>query len=64
MKFLNDMLGFLLPEGVKYVSGLLFLRDAAPYIAKTASELKVLYTKLVHPICLAYGLNHVPETMC
>lgn len=62
-KFFNDSLAILWPEGARYDNVLLFLSDAAPYIVKAATGLKVLYSKLVHLTCLAHGLHRVAETV-
>ncbi|KAB0790223.1 hypothetical protein PPYR_15446, partial [Photinus pyralis] len=62
-KFFNDSLTLLWPEGIRYDNVLLFLSDAAPYIVKAGSGLKVLYPKLVHVTCLAHGLHRVAETI-
>ena len=59
--FFNDSLTFLWPEGVWYDNVVLFLSDAASYIVKATTGLKVLCPKLVHLICLAHGLHHVTE---
>jgi len=53
----------LWPNGICHDDILLFLSDAAPYMAKAASTIKVLYSKIVHITCLAYGIHRVAETI-
>lgn len=40
---------------------LLFLTDAAPYMVKSATMLKALYSKMIHVTCAAHGLHRVAE---
>jgi hypothetical protein len=40
---------------------LLFITDAAPYMLKAATGIKMLYSSMVHLICLAHGLHRVAE---
>lgn len=47
--------------GVQYNKILLVVTDAAPYMCKAFSSLKVLYPKMIHLTCLAHGLNRVAE---
>jgi len=42
-------------------SVLLFISDAAPYMVKAASAIKVFYPKVLHLMCLAHGLHGIPE---
>lgn len=37
--------------------------DAAAYMLKAASNLKILYTNLIHCTCVAHGLNRVAESV-
>ena len=39
------------------------LSNAAAYMVKTATNLKVFYPNLCHCTCLAHGLNRVAETI-
>lgn len=39
------------------------LSDAAAYMVKTATNLKVFYPNVCHCTCLAHGLNRVAETL-
>lgn len=47
----------LWPNGIRHDDVLLFLSDAAPYMVKAASTIKVLYSKMVHITCLAHGIH-------
>ncbi|VVC28511.1 Hypothetical protein CINCED_3A006594 [Cinara cedri] len=49
------------PNGVQHNDELFFVSDAAPYMVKSASVIKVFYSKMVHITCLAYGLHRVAE---
>lgn len=40
---------------------LLFVTDAAPYMAKAAGSLQVLFPKMTHVTCVAHGLHRVAE---
>lgn len=40
---------------------LLFITDAAPYMIKSATALKALYSKMIHVTCAAHGLHRVAE---
>jgi hypothetical protein len=40
---------------------LLSLYDAAPYMVKTASTVKVLYSKMVHITCLGHGIHRIAK---
>jgi len=63
-RFIHETLtNFYLPEPVPYEKILLMVSDAAPYMVKTASNLKVFYPNLIHCTCLAHGLNRVAETI-
>lgn len=54
---------FFLPNPVPNDKILLMLSDAAAYMLKAYSNLKVLYENLIHCTCLAHGLNRVAETI-
>lgn len=63
-RFVNESLvNFFLPEAVPNEKILLMLSDAASYMAKAASTLKVFYTNLIHCTCLAHGINRVAESI-
>lgn len=63
-KFIHDELThFCLRKPVPCDKILLTLSDAAIYIVKTASIMKMFYPNLIHCACLAYGLNLVAETL-
>ena len=40
---------------------LLFVSNAAPYMAKAASAIKIFYTKMTHVTCLVHGFHRVFE---
>lgn len=54
---------FFLPEAVPNEKVLLMVSDAAAYMVKAASTLKVFYGQLIHCTCLAHGLNRIAETI-
>ena len=63
-RFVNEAITrFYLPGPVPCNKVLLMLSDAAAYMVKTASNLKVFYQNLIHCTCLAHGLNRVAETI-
>lgn len=63
-KFINDGLtSFYLPDAVPSNKILLMLSDAATYMVKAASNMKIFYENLVHCTCLAHGLNRIAETI-
>lgn len=63
-RFVHDGLtNFFLPNPVPNEKILLMLSDAAAYMLKAHSNLKVLYENLIHCTCLAHGLNRVAETI-
>jgi hypothetical protein len=63
-RFINEGLtNFLLPNPVPNKKILLMLSDAAAYMVKTYSNLKIFYENLTHCTCLAHGLNRVAETI-
>lgn len=54
---------FYLPEAVPFKKILLMVSDAAPYMVKAASNLKIFFEYLIHCTCLAHGLNRIAETI-
>lgn len=59
-KFVNNTLRSLWPHGNEDKL-LLFLSDAAPYMVKAGSALKVFYGNIDHVTCLAHGFHRVCE---
>jgi len=62
-KLFDKSMFILWPNGIRHDDVLLFLSDAALYIVKAASTIKLLYSKIVHIICLAHGIHRVAETI-
>ncbi|CAH0550717.1 unnamed protein product [Brassicogethes aeneus] len=62
-RFINDSLGILWPNGLKYNRVKLLVSDAAAYMLKCGRDLKIFYPDLIHFTCLAHGLNLVCETI-
>lgn len=62
-KLFDKSMNILWPDGVKHDDVLLFLSDDAPYMVKSASSIKTLYSKMIHTTCLAHGLHRVAETV-
>uniref|UniRef100_A0A2S2Q691 Uncharacterized protein n=1 Tax=Sipha flava TaxID=143950 RepID=A0A2S2Q691_9HEMI len=60
-KLFDKSMALLWPNGVQHDDILLFVSDAAPYMVKSASVIKVFYSKMVHITCLAHGLHRVAE---
>jgi hypothetical protein len=58
-RFVNDGLKVSWPTGVHAV--LILYSDAAAYMLKAATVLKVFYPNLIHFTCLAHGRKHVAE---
>lgn len=56
-------MNILWPDGVKRDDVLLFWSDVAPYMIKSASSIKTLYSKMIHTTCLAHGIHRVTETV-
>jgi hypothetical protein len=56
-RFVNDRFKVLRPTGVHKESVLLLYLDAASYMLKATTVLKVFYPNLIHFICLAHGLQ-------
>lgn len=54
-------LALLWPEGIQHENVLLFLTDAAPYMKKAATALKVLFPEMIHLTCLAHALHRIAE---
>jgi hypothetical protein len=60
-RFVNDGLTALWPIGVHKEKVLILYSNAAAYMLKTATALKVLYPNLIHFTYLARGLQRVAE---
>lgn len=57
-----DQSMFLLwPDGIRHDHVVLFLSDAAPYMVKAGTTIKVLYSKMIHVTRLAHGIHRVAE---
>ncbi|XP_039970749.1 uncharacterized protein LOC120782507 [Bactrocera tryoni] len=56
----DDAIKLLDPKFDKTVI-LLFLTDAAPYVVKAVTALKIFYPKMTHLTCLIHGLHRVCE---
>lgn len=59
----TESLKLLWNQELKYENVLLFVTDAAPYMIKAASVLKVLFPKMIHITCMAHGIHRVAETI-
>ena len=57
----TSSLGLLWLDGIKYNNVLLFVTDAAPYMRKAATALKVLFPNMIHITCLVHGLHRIAE---
>jgi hypothetical protein len=60
-RFVDDGLSVLRTIGVKEEKVLILYSDAAAYMLKAATALKVLYPNLINFTCLAHGLQCVAE---
>ncbi|KAL4154240.1 hypothetical protein QTP88_002065 [Uroleucon formosanum] len=63
VKLFDKSMFILWPNGIRHDDVLLILSDAAPYMVKAASTIKVLYSKIVHITCQAHGIHRVAETI-
>jgi hypothetical protein len=57
----NDGLKVLWPTGVQEEKVLILHSDAAAYMLKAATAMKVFYTNLINFTCLTHGLQRVAE---
>jgi hypothetical protein len=57
----DSAMKMLWKDEVKRDRFLLIVTDAAPYMLKAATGLKMLYPRMVHLTCLAHGLHRVAE---
>jgi hypothetical protein len=57
----NDGLKVLWPQSVQEEKALALYPDAAAYMLKAATSLKVLYHNLINFTCMTYGLQRVAE---
>lgn len=60
-RFVNDGLKVLWPEGVQEDKVLVLYSDAAAYMLKAGTALRVFYQNMIHFTCLAHGLQRVAE---
>lgn len=60
-QFIESSLCLLWPDGIKFDNILLLVTDAASYMKKTASSLRILYPNMIHLTCLAHGLHRISE---
>ncbi|KAJ4427020.1 hypothetical protein ANN_26819 [Periplaneta americana] len=60
-RFVNDGLKVLWPEGIQEDKVLVLYSDAAAYMLKAGTALRVFYQNKVHFTCLAHGLQRVTE---
>ena len=60
-RFINDSLMNFFEETTFQDKILLFITDAAPYMVKTGTTLKVFHSKMIHLTCMAHALNRVAE---
>ncbi|KAB0805292.1 hypothetical protein PPYR_02262 [Photinus pyralis] len=62
-RFVNESLAILWPNAIQHAKVKIMYSDAAPYMLKTATSLKVFYPNLIHFTCIAHGLNLVAEVI-
>jgi hypothetical protein len=60
-RFVNDGLKVLWPKSLQEEMVLVLYSDAAAYMPKAATALKVFYQNLIHFTCMAHGLQRVAE---
>jgi hypothetical protein len=60
-QFVNDGLKVLWPQSIQEVKVLLLYLDAAAYMLKATTALKVFYQNLIHFTCMAHGPQRVVE---
>ena len=56
-------MNLLWPNGIQYQGLLLFVTDAASYMMKAGTALKVIFPNMTHLTRLAHGLHRVAETI-
>ncbi|XP_036342440.1 uncharacterized protein LOC118751735, partial [Rhagoletis pomonella] len=59
----DDSMHILWPIGFQREKVLVFVTDAAPYMKKSASSLKLLYPNMIHITCVAHGVHRVCESL-
>jgi hypothetical protein len=57
----NNGLKVLWPQSVQEEEVVVLYSDAAAYMLKAATALKVFYQNLIHFTCMSRGLQHVAE---
>ncbi|PSN41463.1 hypothetical protein C0J52_21691, partial [Blattella germanica] len=62
-RFVNDALRILWPEGGNEHKFRVLLSDAAAYMLRAASSLKIFYPHLIHVTCIVHGLQRVAEVI-
>lgn len=61
-RFIHESLtNIFLPNSIPYNKIVIMLSDAASYMVKAATHLKVFYPNLIHCTCVAHGINRVAE---
>lgn len=61
-RFIHEGLtNFFLPKPIPHEKVILMLSDAAPYMCKASTNLKIFFPNLIHTTCLAHGINRVAE---
>lgn len=60
---LFNFLAILWPSGIQHEKVKLYYSDAAAYMVKSATSLKIFYPNLIHVTCLAHALNLVCEVI-
>lgn len=62
VRFVNqELMTFFAPEVIPTENILLLVSDAAAYMIKAGTNLKIFYKNLTHVTCLAHGINRVAE---
>lgn len=61
VQFFMESLGLLWPDGIEVDKVLIFVSDAAPYMALAGDILSAYCPKLIHVTCLAHDLHRVAE---
>ncbi|KAJ8892927.1 hypothetical protein PR048_005508 [Dryococelus australis] len=59
--FVNDGLKVLWPDGIQEEEVLVLYSDAASYMLKAATALRVFYPNMIHFTCMAHGLQRITE---
>ncbi len=62
-KAFNNALTILWPSGIRHEKVLLFVTDNGSYMNAAARSLQVLYTNLIHVMCVAHTLHRLCDTI-